>query len=95
MTSLQFHKRTLLLESGLNRLTLRAECGLLRRSTNWAGRFNDARRKFASWTPILASLAGTVLALGFCRCTAGTGWFKRLLQIAPSLLQLWRAFGPP
>ena len=95
MTTLQLRKKTLLLESGLNRLTLRAECERLREAADLAGRLQDTRRQIAPWALVLAPLAGVALALGLRRSRSGTGFWTRALEIAPALIQLWRTCVPP
>jgi hypothetical protein len=95
MTTLELRKQTLLLESDLNRLTLHAECGHLRDAANWAGRMKDVRRELAPWALVLAPLAGMALALGLRRSSLSTGLVTKALEVAPSLIQLWRTCVTP
>ena len=92
MTALQLRKRTLLLESDLNRLTWHVERERLREAASWAGCVKDARRQIAPWALVLAPLAGLALALGLRRSTTGVSFWMRALVAAPSLIQLWRTF---
>ena len=95
MTTLQLRKRTLLLESDLNRLTLHAELEHLQEAANLTERLKDARRQIAPWALVLAPLAGVALALGLRRSSTGTGFLTRALQVAPLLIQIWRTLSPP
>jgi len=92
MTALQLRKKALLLESDLNRLTLRAECERLREATGWV---QDLRRQIKPWALVLAPLAGVALALGLRRSSSGLGLLAKTLAIAPSLIEIWRALFPP
>ncbi len=95
MTALQLRKKTLLLESDLNRLTLHAECAHLREAVGWLGRMRDARHQIAPWALVLAPLAGVALMLGLRRSSSGGGWLAKALAVAPSLMQLWRTCMTP
>jgi hypothetical protein len=95
MTVLQLRKQTLLLESGLNRLTLHVECEHLREAANWVDCIKDAQRQMSPWALVLAPLAGVALALGLRRSSSGTGFLARALAIAPSLIQVCRTFSSP
>ncbi len=95
MTALQLRRRTLLLESDLNRLTLHAECEHLHKAVGWLGRMRDARRHIAPWALVLAPLAGVALMLGLRLSSSGSGWLAKALAVAPSLMQLWRTCMTP
>jgi hypothetical protein len=95
MTALQLRKQTLLLESDLNRLTLLVECERLRVVGNWAGRLADIRKAVRPWALLLAPLAGIILTLGLRGSSLRASLLTRVLQVAPSLIQLWRAFASP
>ena len=92
MTALELRKQALLLESDLNRLTLRAECERLLEA---AGHVQELRRQIKPWTMVLAPLAGVALALGLRRARSGVGLLAKALVIAPSLIGIWRAFFAP
>jgi len=92
LTALQLRKKTLLLESNLNRLTLRAECERLFGAAGWV---QDLRRQIRPWALVLAPLAGAALALGLRRSRSGAGLLAKALVMAPSLIEIWRTFFPP
>ena len=92
MNTLQLRKQTLLLESDLNRLTLHTELEHLHETANLPKRLKNARRQMAHWALVLAPLAGLALTLGLRRSSTGPGFLRRALPVAPSLIQLWRAF---
>jgi hypothetical protein len=95
MTALQLRKKTLLLESDLNRFTLHAELERLREVAGWVNRIQDARQQIAPWALVLTPLAGVALASGLRRSRSGTGFLARALEIAPLLIQIWRTFIAP
>ena len=92
LTALQLRKQALLLESDLNRLTLRAECKRLLTAAGWV---QELRRQIKPWALVLAPLAGVALVLGLRRSKSGAGLLAKALVIAPSLIELWRTFFPP
>ena len=91
MTDLQLRKKSLLLESNLNRLRLRAELQQLREATDVVANLKALPRRLGPWTLALAPLAGIVAALGLRRSSAG-GLLQGTLALAPALIRLWRAF---
>jgi hypothetical protein len=93
MTELQLRKKTLLLESELNRFTLLAEWEHLREAANWTDRLKDARQRFGLWALVLAPLAGMMLARGLRRSPSKPGLWIGALRAAPLLIELWRRFG--
>ena len=95
MTAIELRKQTLLLESDLNRLALHVECQRLREVGSWAGRVAYIRSAIGPWALLLAPVAGLILALGFCRSSSRAGFLTRALQVAPSLIRLWRTWVTP
>jgi len=85
MTALQLHKKTLVLESDLNRLALRAECERLREAGSL---IKDVRRQITPWALVLAPLAGVALALRLRRPASADTFLSRALKIAPLLLKI-------
>ena len=69
MNAFELRKKTLLLESDLNRLTLHAECAQLRKVASHS--------TVARWALALAPLAGLAFALGLCRSSHGAGFRTR------------------
>lgn len=92
MTALQLSKKTLLLESDLNRLRLRAELQQLREAADLAQNLKILPRRFGPWALALAPLAGIVAALGLRRSSTRGSFWQGMLAIAPALVRLWRAF---
>jgi len=92
MTALQLNKDLLLLESTLNRLLLRAECGDLRAHATGMSRITDGRRPIVRWAVALVPLAGLAVALRSRRFSPGAGFLAQALAAAaPSLIPLARA----
>lgn len=94
MTELQLRKKTLLLESDLNRLTLHAQGVHLREATSRLGCTKEEGRRIIPWALMLATLVGLRFALGR-RSSLGASFFERALRIAPPLIQLWRSLVSP
>ncbi len=92
LASLDQQKQVLLLESGLNRVTLQAEVQSLRSATAWVSGVTGASRKLAPLLTVLAPLAGFLLARGSRRPDS---WLSRLMTLAkwvPPLYRLWESF---
>ena len=64
LASLETQKQVLLLESGLNRLTLQAEFRSLRSATAWVSDVASASRELAPFLMVLAPIAGFLFARG-------------------------------
>jgi hypothetical protein len=79
LASLDQQKQVLLLESGLNRLTLQAEFRNMRAATSWVGDVAGASRELAPFLIVLAPIAGFLLARGSRRRDS---WLSRLLALA-------------
>ena len=91
---MSLQKQALLLESGLNRLALKAEIQSLRATTSWVGEATRASREFAPLLLVLAPLAGFLLARGSRRPDS---WLNRVAGAAKwivPLYRLWRSFAP-
>jgi hypothetical protein len=84
MTALQLRKKALVLESELNRLAVQAECQRLREATGWLSLITGAQS--------LIRLAGVALTFHLRRPASADGFLSRALRLAPSLIQLWRAW---
>jgi hypothetical protein len=91
MTALKLQKRTLLLESDLNRLTLRAELQHLRAPRTWTGFLQHPGRQAAPWAFVVAPLVGVVLALGIRRTARPFGSAIRIVKAARLMIQTGRA----
>ena len=92
LASLDQQKQVLLLESGLNRVTLQAEVQSLRSATAWVSDVTGASRELAPLLAVLAPLAGFLLARGSRRPDS---WLSRLMALAkwvPPLYRLWKSF---
>ena len=86
LANLDLQKQALLLESGLNRVTLQAEFQSLRSAGAWV---TGASRELAPLLAILATLAGFLLAR---KSRRSESWLSRLLALAkwvPPLYRLW------
>ncbi len=53
MTALQLYKESLVLESEINRLALRAECESLQEAAGWLSLIKGARSLFTPWALVL------------------------------------------
>ena len=62
LTELDLQKQALVLESGLNRLTLQAEVQSLRSATSWVNDVTGASRELAPLLVVLAPIAGFLMA---------------------------------
>jgi hypothetical protein len=92
LASLDEQKQVLLLESGLNRVTLQAQVRSLRSATAWMNGVTSASRELAPLLVVLAPLAGFPLARGSRRPDS---WLSRLMTLAkwvPPLYRLWEGF---
>jgi hypothetical protein len=91
ITRLNLQKQALMLESGLNRLTLQAEWEKLRSST---AQLSGAGRKRAPLLLVLAPLAGFFLARG-ARRSKPASWFAHLptaVKLIGPAIALWKSF---
>jgi hypothetical protein len=83
-------KRVLVMESELNRLTLRTEWRHLGAATGWLGRAARFCREANPWLALLAPLAGMFLGRAVHR---EGGFLRKLFSAArwlPALLAVWR-----
>jgi hypothetical protein len=91
LANLDLQKQALLLESGLNRVTLQAEFQDLRSASVWV---TSASRELAPLLAVLAALAGFRLAR---KSRRSESWLSRLLALAkwvPPLYRLWKSISP-
>jgi len=89
VTALQLHKKTLVLESELNRLALRAECERLREAAGWLSLVKGARSQITPWARWPAWRWHSACAV---QRRPADDFLSRALRLAPSLLKLWRAW---
>jgi hypothetical protein len=92
VTDLEVRKRALLLESQLNRLTLRAECGQLRDALSWAGCVKEAQRQLGPWLWGLAPVALSLLGRRLRGRSSGPGFWTRAFELGLGLVRLWRVW---
>ncbi len=91
LASLETQKQVLLLESGLNRLTLQAEFRSLRSATAWVSDVASASRELAPFLMVLAPIAGFLFARGTRRRGS---WLSRLMEYAKwaaPAYRLWKS----
>jgi len=86
MKALELRKKTLLLESDVNRLTLHAE---LERLSDAA---HELKQRITPWALVLAPVAGLTIARRWRRTSGGVGLMPKVLALAPTLIRLWRAW---
>ena len=90
MNNLQLRKQALILESDLNRLTLRTECQNLRLA---AGRFaRPGRFLNTNWLLAVAPVAGFLAVRWFRRRETPASRWLAAFKWLPPLYSLWRAF---
>jgi hypothetical protein len=92
LANLDLQKQALLLESGLNRVTLQAEVQSLRSATAWVSDVSSTSRELAPLLVVLAPLAGFFLVRGSRRQDS---WLSRLMALAKwvaPLYRLWKSF---
>ena len=92
MTALELRKKALLLESDLNRLRLGAELQQLREAADITQHIRLLPHRLGPWAKALVPLAGLVAALGLRRASAGGGFVRAIVSMAPMVIRLWRAF---
>jgi hypothetical protein len=92
LASLDQQKQVLLLESGLNRVTLQAEVQSLRSATAWVSDVTSASRELAPLLIVLAPLAGFLLTR---RSRRSSSWLSRVMALAKCVVpvyRLWKSF---
>jgi len=94
LDKLNLQKQALLLESGLNRVALRAEIRSLRSATTWVREATSVSRELTPLLVLLAPLAGFLLGRGPRRRGS---WLTRIVTavkwIGP-LYGVWKRFAP-
>lgn len=78
MTELEERKRLLILQAGLHRATLRAECVRVRARFNW---MSETRQKLGAAGPWLALGAGALGILAARRWRAVARWIPTALAV--------------
>ena len=91
MTPLKLQKRTLVLESDLNRLTLQAELRHLHSARTWTSFIKHHGRGIAPWALAVAPLAGVVVALGARRTARLVGSATRVIRTTRNMFRTGRA----
>ena len=94
LDKLSLQKQALLLESGLNRVTLRTEIQSLRASTAWVSEATNASRELTPWLALFAPLAGFLLAKVSRRPDSWLGRMVAAIRWIGPLYRLWRSFAP-
>jgi hypothetical protein len=92
IAELELRKKVLLLESGQNRLRLRAELQQLRGSLSFVESIASVGGKLGPWGLALGAAAGLAGAAGLSGSFRSTGILGRVMELAPVALRLWRAF---
>jgi hypothetical protein len=87
LARLDQQKQVLLLESGLNRLTLQAEFQSLHSATAWVRDVKGASRELAPLLIVMAPLAGFMMAR---RSRRPDSWLSRLMTMAKWVAPLYR-----
>ena len=91
MTPLKLQKRTLVLESDLNRLSLQAELQHLRSARTWTSLIKLRGREMAPWALALTPLAGVAIALGVRRTARLVRSTTRVIRATRGMMQTGRA----
>ena len=91
LANLDLQKQALLLESGLNRVTLQAEFQSLRSVSAWV---TGASRELAPLLAVLALLAGFLLARGSRRSDSRLSRLMALAKWVVPLYRLWKSVSP-
>jgi hypothetical protein len=92
ITELELRKKLLLLESGQNRLQLRAEFQQLRSRLSVLESLASAGGRLGPWVLGLGAVAGLAGAAGLRGSLRNTGILGKALALAPVAIRLWRAF---
>lgn len=95
LRSLQLRKQALLLQSGLNRLTIQFELERLREVGTLLGMVKGGPGRFKRWALVCAPIAGLATALGFRRSRKLVGSIAMLLPVIKPLIRFWRASAAP
>jgi len=95
LKTLQLRKQALLLQSGLNRLTIQFEFERLRQLGSLLGVMNGGSGGLKRWALALAPMAGVAAALGFRRSRKALGSLATLITIIKPLIRFWRTSVAP
>ena len=89
LAELELRKRTLLLESHLNRLTLQAEWQDIQNATAWARSAGQIFRRVRPWLLLLAPLAGMLAARRHGRSLGLLSRLLSILRLIRPLVWVW------
>jgi hypothetical protein len=92
IVELQLRKRTLVIESELNRLALQTEWQHVRAATDWVSQAGQWVRRANPWLAVLAPLLGVLTARTLPREGGIVGRALGLLKWVRPLLALWQSF---
>jgi hypothetical protein len=92
LDKLAIQKQALLVESGMNRLALQAELNSLRSGTTWLSTATGGAGKFTSLLPVVASVAGFLLARRARRSGSRLSQAAAVLKWIGPLYGLWQWF---
>lgn len=92
IAELQLRKRTLVIESELNRLTLLTEWQRVRAATDWISQAGQLVRKANPWLVVLAPLLGVLTARKLQREGGVVGRVLGLLKWIKPIMVLWQSF---
>jgi len=90
MDDLEVRKRTLVLESTLNRMAFAAEWQNLRVATDWASQAAQTARQLKPWLPLLAPLAGILAVRGTQKQVGMVSRLFSMLKWARKLRSIWK-----
>ncbi len=89
---LQERKRTLVMESNLNRLTLQAEWRNLQAATAWVNGTARACRQLRPWLALLSPIAGFLIAHGARQPGGALNQFLSAGEWLLRLRSVWKQF---
>jgi hypothetical protein len=95
IATLHARKQALILESALNRLTLRNDWQNVRSAAAWAGQAVETGRKLRPWLLLLAPLAGFLAVRSLRRPSPAPSRLMTLLKLIQPLSLLWASFARP
>jgi hypothetical protein len=95
LKNLELRRRELVLQSTINRLTMKVELQNLQNALHPAERIVSSIRTVRPWLLLLAPLAGIFAARGLRGNGSGFSKLIAFLKCLQQLLALWKQFGPP
>lgn len=93
LKGLELRRRELVLQSTINRLTLKVELQQLEDALGPAERIVGSVRALRPWLLVLAPLAGIFAARSFRGISSGFSKLMAVLKLIQPLLALWKQFG--